>query len=78
MIEKVCQNLLNQTISNEKTSFYPTIYSLALEWYILGEEIQNGVVTVQVALPTRLLRQLYDQYMCDRPTPEIYFILYLL
>ena len=37
----------NRTIPGEVTTPYPTIINLAIEWYIQGDDNQNGIVSVQ-------------------------------
>ncbi len=40
------QSSVNQTIPGKLTSPYPTIHNLAVEWFIQGDDNQNGVVSV--------------------------------
>ncbi len=46
-IEGISQKSMNETIPGEISTPYPTIHNLAVEWFIRGDENQNGVVTVQ-------------------------------
>ena len=40
-------NAQNNTIPGKVVALYPTIHNLAVEWYIQGDDNQNGLTTVQ-------------------------------